>query len=52
MVEEEATTAKVMVRATKEVAQVIMQYKVSVEFEDKVSEAVYNAFYKGFNKCK
>lgn len=48
-----ATVAKAVVRAMREeAAQVVMQCKTSTEFEDKISEAVCDAFYKGFEKCK
>lgn len=52
-VEEKATAAEVVVKAMKEeAAQVIMRYKTSVKFENEVSEAVCDAFYKDFDKCK
>lgn len=35
-----------------EVARAIKEYKKLVNFEDEVNEATYDAFQKGFAKCK
>lgn len=44
---------EVVVKAAKEEAsQAVMWYKAFMEFEDEVNEAVYDAFYKGFDECK
>lgn len=43
---------KVIEVAWEEAIQVIARYKASTEFENEISEAVCDAFYKGFEECK
>lgn len=51
--EEKVLAFEMVIRVAKEEAiQAIVRYKVSEAFEDDVSEAVCNAFCKGFDECK
>lgn len=52
-IEVKATATEAMVKMVmEEAAQAIMQYKASTEFEDELSDVIYDAFYKGFKECK
>lgn len=52
-IEVKSIATKAVVGVTKEEAtQVIVWYKASPEFEDKVSEAVCSTFFKSFEECK
>lgn len=51
-IEEKATPATMVMKATKEAVNSIKWYKASVEFKDEMREAVCDTFVKGFEECK